>query len=215
LERHNGGVKSYNSAFLIAEDGEVKGKYNKIHLVPYGEYVPLKEFFPFIEKMVVGIGDFSPGETVRVLSFSEKSFGTLICYEIIFPDLVRKFANNGANFLVNITNDAWFGKTGAPYQHLSMAVFRAIENRRFIARAANTGISAFIDSRGKIFEQTKLFTQETLTGNIYVKTQKTFYTRAGDLFAILCLGVSMFFVGIAYAKKFAKSEWLRGDSKGV
>jgi apolipoprotein N-acyltransferase len=197
-ERTAEGIEYFNSAFLVSPDGKIQGRYDKMHLVPYGEYVPLKQFFPFIEKMVVGIGDFSSGKEAKILHFPGGSFGTLICYEIIFPDLVRRFAKNGASFLVNITNDAWFGRTSAPYQHLSMAVLRAVENRRSIARAANTGISAFIDANGSIVQQTSLFTPASITGIIFKKAEKTFYTNYGDLFAWFCSGVSLLLIAVGY-----------------
>jgi apolipoprotein N-acyltransferase len=200
-ERTAEGVEYFNSAFLVSPDGEIRGRYDKMHLVPYGEYVPLKQFFPFIEKMVVGIGDFSSGKEARILNFPGGPFGTLICYEIIFPDLVRRFAKNGASFLVNITNDAWFVRTSAPYLHLSMAVLRAVENRRAVARAANTGISAFIDADGSILQQTSLFTLASITGIIFKGSIKTFYTRYGDVFAFLCVGVSVLLLVSAILKK--------------
>jgi apolipoprotein N-acyltransferase len=168
--------------------------------VPYGEYVPLKQLFPFIDKMVVGIGDFTSGREVKNLSFPGGSFGTLICYEIIFPDLVRRFVKEGAAFLVNITNDAWFGRTAAPYQHLSMVVLRAVENRRFVARAANTGISAIIAASGRIVQQSKLFTPASLAGIILLEKELTFYSRFGDIFAALCLLLSFFMLGMTFIR---------------
>jgi apolipoprotein N-acyltransferase len=141
--------------------------------------------------MVAGIGDFSSGKTIALLRLPEASFGVLICYEIIFPDLTRRFVKQGAQFLVNITNDAWFGKTSAPYQHLSMAVVRAIENRRCIARAANTGISAFIDATGEIKSTTELFTESFLTDTIGIVDVQTFYTTYGDVFALLSALLSL------------------------
>ena len=212
-EREAGELKFFNSAFLVSPEGALKGRYDKIHLVPYGEYVPLRQFFPFIDKMVVGIGDFSSGTEVSTLSFPGGTFGTLICYEIIFPDLVRRFVKKGAGFLVNITNDAWFGRTSAPYQHLSMAVLRAVENRRFIARAANTGISAIIDASGRIVQQSKLFTPAYLTGIILTGEEKTFYTHYGDIFAMLCLGASLFFIANACLKtRMRKKRYDRKDT---
>jgi apolipoprotein N-acyltransferase len=182
-------TRYYNSAFLLSPSGDVVERYDKVHLVPYGEYVPLKQFFPFIDKMVEGIGDFTPGDRVKVLPLSKGNVGVLICYEIIFPDLTRQFVREGATVLVNLTNDAWFGRTGAPYQHFSMAVFRAIENRRFVARAANTGISGIIDPTGRIQSQTEIFTKEVVVDTIYALGLPTFYTRYGDIFAILCVAI--------------------------
>lgn len=191
----------FNSAFLISPKNTIKGKYNKIHLVPYGEYIPLKTLFPFINKMVEGIGDFASGSTVKNLSIPSSSFAAIICYEIIFPDLVRRFVKNGAGFIVNITNDAWFGSTSAPYQHLSMCSLRAVENRRYVARAANTGISAFISPDGQIFKQTKIFTDNSITAIIHKRTDKTFYSSYGDIFAYICTFLSLLFIYMARRKK--------------
>lgn len=177
-----------NSAVLMSPDGKVLSEYDKIHLVPYGEYVPLRRFFPFIEKLVVGIGDFVPGEEYTVMDMQKAKVSPLICYEIIFPGMVRKFADKGANLFVTITNDAWFGRSSAPYQHFSMAVFRAIENRAPVLRAANTGISGFIDTRGRIKGKSDIFVESVLTGEVAIGSlKKSFYTKYGDLFAFLCI----------------------------
>ena len=191
----------FNSAFLISPENKIAGKYNKMHLVPYGEYVPLKDIFPFIHKMVANIGEFSSGKQIINLQLPSCSFATLICYEIIFPDLTRRFVKQGAHFIVNITNDAWFGETSASFQNVSMAVLRAVENRRFVVRAANTGISAFIDPAGSVTKQTKLFTQAILPDIIICREEKTFYTMHGDIFAFSCYAVSLFFILMAWARK--------------
>ncbi len=176
-----------NSAVLLSPDGSIISIYDKMHLVPYGEYVPLRKFFPFIEKLTVGIGDFYSGKEPVVMKTPFAKIGNLICYEIIFPELARALALKGANLMVTITNDAWFGKTSAPYQHFSMAVFRAIENRVPVARAANTGISGFIDSKGRILNESDIFVETTLTQEVSVGEEQSFYTRNGDLFAYFCI----------------------------
>ena len=204
FSQHNGTIRNYNSAFLLSPLRKVLDRYDKIHLVPYGEYIPLRRFFPFINKMVVGIGDFYPGEVRTLFTLPEGLFSVLICYEIIFPDLTRKFVKDGAQFLVNITNDAWFGNTSAPHQHLSMAMVRAIENRRFIARAANTGISAIIDATGNLQSSSKLFTEQLLTGTIRPLSVQTFYTQFGDVFAYLSILFSFFLITFALKKRFKK-----------
>ncbi|MGC8811075.1 MAG: apolipoprotein N-acyltransferase [bacterium] len=183
-------VNYFNSAFLISPQKEILGRYDKIHLVPFGEYAPLAGLLGFTRDIIGAIGDFTPGLGVTNLALPWGKFGVLICYEIIFPNLTRQFAAQGAQFLVNITNDAWFGRTSAPYQHLSMATLRAVENRLPIARAANTGISAIINAEGKIVQSSNLFTREVLSGNIKINTGLTFYTRYGDIFAYLCLVIS-------------------------
>jgi apolipoprotein N-acyltransferase len=181
-----------NSAFLLDRDGATSAVYHKMHLVPYGEYIPMKKVLFFVEKLVQAIGDFQTGTEYTVMKVrppgvNAVGLSTVICYEIIFPDLVRRFVNNGATVMTTITNDAWFGRTGAPYQHFSMAVLRAVENHVPIARAANTGISGFIDGNGRILETTSIFTEANLTRTLTPLTTKTFYTRYGDIFAWLCV----------------------------
>jgi apolipoprotein N-acyltransferase len=193
-------VHHYNSAYLSGPDGKIVGRYDKIHLVPFGEYVPLGEVLK-LGSLGEGIGDFKSGEEVINLSLPQGKFGVLICFEIIFPDLCRRFVKNGANFLVTITNDAWFGRTSAPYQHLAIATFRAVENRVFIARAANTGISGFIDPTGKILRKGGIFKEEAITGVIHLSDTKTFYTLYGDVFAWICSGVSMLLLGYSFLKR--------------
>lgn len=176
-----------NSAILLNKDGNLFYTYDKIHLVPFGEYVPLKKILFFIDKLVVGVGDFIPGNNYIKADTPFGGFGTLICYEIIFPGLVRKFYTNSGDFIITITNDAWFGWTDGPYQHFSMAVFRAVENRKPVIRAANTGISGFIDSNGKILNTTGLFERDFLVKDVKSDRTKTFYTKYGDIFSYLCI----------------------------
>jgi apolipoprotein N-acyltransferase len=196
-----GKVNHYNSAYLVSPSGELVGKYDKIHLVPFGEYVPMQDLLFFIGSLGEGIGDFKPGREIFNFSLPQGKFGVLICFEIIFPDLCRRFVKRGANFLVTITNDAWFGKTSAPYQHFSIATFRAVENRVFVARAANTGITGFIDPRGKIIKEGGIFTEEALNGTIRLSSQKTFYTLYGDIFAWLCSALSVLLLAYALLQK--------------
>jgi apolipoprotein N-acyltransferase len=152
-----------------------------MHLVPFGEYTPYKKIFFFLEKMTASIGDITPGTQYSLHQFEDTEFGSPICYEIIFPDLVRKFAKKGASFLVTITNDGWYEKSAAPYQHFSIAVLRAVENRRYLLRAATTGISGIIDPYGRILSKSEIMTQTYLTGNITPSQKLTFYTRFGDI----------------------------------
>jgi len=185
------GAAYYNSAYLVGPKGNIYGRYDKAHLVPFGEYVPLKKWLPFIDKIVVGAGDFRPGKTGHTIPWGQYRLGIQICYEIIFPDLARAMAQNNAALLVNITNDAWYGRSSAPYQHFSMTIFRAVENRRALIRAANTGISGFIDPAGRIIAATQLFEDALLTHTIPLLQTTTCYTRYGDLFAKFCLASTL------------------------
>jgi apolipoprotein N-acyltransferase len=191
----------YNRAYLLDGDGMLIGYYDKIHLVPFGEYVPWKKILFFVDKLVQAAGDFASGEKAVVLDLPPAKAGVLICYEAIFPELSRDLVNAGANFLVNLTNDAWFGRSSAPYQHLSMAVLRSVENRVPMARCANTGISGFIDSRGSILQVTSLFEDATMLGNIQLGDGKTFYTRFGDWVAWICLCVTVLVFGYSIVRK--------------
>ncbi|HDL21405.1 MAG TPA: apolipoprotein N-acyltransferase, partial [Nitrospirae bacterium] len=193
-ESGSGKKQLSNSAVLLSPEGDTISVYDKIHLVPYGEYVPLRELFPFLKKLVTAAGDFVHGNETTVMETPFAKIGNLICYEIIFPGLARKFADKGADILITITNDAWFGPTSAPYQHFSMAVFRAVENRVPVARAANTGISGFINSRGRIINKSDIFVEAALTGEISIGTEKSFYTKYGDIFAFICIIGSVLFI---------------------
>jgi apolipoprotein N-acyltransferase len=206
-----GKVNHYNSAYLVSPAGELIGKYDKIHLVPFGEYVPMQDLLFFIGSLGEGIGDFKSGKEILNFSLPRGQFGVLICFEIIFPDLCRRFVKRGANFLVTITNDAWFGKTSAPYQHFSMAVFRAVENRVFVARAANTGITGFIDPKGRILKEGRIFAEEAMNGTIRLSNQKSFYTLYGDIFAWVCSALSILLLAYALFQKSEKHEPGRKD----
>ncbi len=178
--RDPGGMRYLNSAFLLSPDAQLLGRSDKIHLVPFGEYVPLGSFLPFVNKLVAGIGDYSPGE-INPLPLKGHQLGVLVCYEVIFPELARESVRQGSDLLINITNDAWFGKSSAPWQHLAMARFRAVENRVWLARAANTGISAFIAPSGRIVEQSQLFEKTFLVGKVGLGARPGLYSHMGDL----------------------------------
>ena len=202
----------YNSALLISPEGELLTRYDKLHLVPFGEYIPLRKILRFLET-VVPIGDFTAGKEYTIFALprypvtplsrlnaqtrkranAQTNFSALICFEDLFPQISREFVKKGANFLVNITNDAWFSKTSSPYQHLQASVFRAVENRVNLVRAANTGISGFIAPSGKII----FLVQDEKGKNIFIDGYKTqeiiiskrplsFYTRYGDVFIVAC-----------------------------
>ena len=206
LEIKNKARTSFNSAYLIAKDGRTLGRYDKIHLVPFGEFVPFQDILWFVNKMVEGIGNFGRGKKAGVFDVQGYKLGISICYEIIFPDLVRQPVNRGAQFLVNITNDAWFGRSAASYQHMDMAALRAVENRVPIVRAANTGITGSIDPTGNIRQATELFTTDLVVTDIHPRrTEKTFYTRYGDVFSQACLLLMVIFALRHYFLKKPKS----------
>jgi len=175
--------------------------YFKRHLVPFGEYTPYKFIFSFITNFTHAIGELTPGEKLILHEYNGIPFGSPICYEIIFPDLVRRFVKNGAGFLVTITNDGWYGKSSAPYQHFSMAVLRAVENRRFILRSATTGISGIIDPYGRIISRSQLNTAVSLSGLITPSQSLTFYSRWGDLLPYSSLTLTLIFFILALIKK--------------
>jgi len=185
------GDKLFNRAYLVSPGGKVLGHYDKAHLVPYGEYVPLKRIFFFIHKMVHLIGDFEAGPVGATLQLPEAPVGVLICYESIFGYLSRAQVQKGARLLVNITNDAWFGDTSAAYQHMSMAVVRAVENHVALARAANTGISAFINGDGRILWTSGLNVSDAHALELPLLPGGSFYTRWGDVFAWICILISL------------------------
>jgi apolipoprotein N-acyltransferase len=188
--------KLFNRAFLVNEKGELQVYYDKEHLVPFGEYIPFGDYFPFLHKLVEGVGDFSPGYHTRPMCLGNLALGMLICYEAIFPHLAQKRVEQGANFFVNISNDAWFGDTSAPEQHLHLALLRAVEQGRYLVRCTNTGISAIIDPYGKIKKQTRLFVDAILSGEIRLLTKTTFFHRY--YFAIHFLLILIALVSISW-----------------
>jgi apolipoprotein N-acyltransferase len=180
-------MRMRNRAYLLSPDGETAGFYDKVILVPFGEYVPLRRLLFFADKMVDGLAPFSPGEAPRALGLGRHRLGVLICYEAIFPWLARELVTDGANLLVGITNDAWFGPTSAPFQHLAMASLRAVENRVPLLRAANTGISAIIRPDGAIEGATELFEPAVRVADLAWPAVDTVYRRFGDVFAATSL----------------------------
>jgi len=182
----------FNSALFIDKSGQPTRAYNKLHLVPFGEYVPFKKTFPFLQT-IAPIGDIQPGKEYTIFS-QPSNFGVLICFEDLFPELSRRFVKRGAKFLVNITNDAWYKEGSAAYQHFSASVFRAVENRVYLARAANTGISGFIDPFGRILSVVEnaagkeVFVKGYRSQNICLAPiRRTIYNRYGDFFILFCL----------------------------
>jgi apolipoprotein N-acyltransferase len=188
--------KIYNSMFLVSPAGMIEGEYRKIVLVPFGEYEPLKDVVHWPRVIAGAVGNTVPGDTYSLFSVSDRRFGVVICWEAIFPDVFREFVKRGARFMVSATNETWFGITAAPHQFLAMTVFRAAENRISIARASNTGVSAFIDPYGRITGRVKgaagaeLFVQGFLVREVHLSQAKTFYTLYGDVFAFVQIAAS-------------------------
>jgi apolipoprotein N-acyltransferase len=176
----------YNSAAFAAPDGNIIGRYDKIHLVPFGEYIPYRDVFFFAKHLTQQIDDFHRGKYRKVFSAGGHTFGIFICYESIFADEIRQFAVNGAEVFVNISDDGWYGDTSAPWQHLNMARMRAIENRRWILRDTNNGVTTSIDPYGRVTVSAPRHVITSLVARYGYSDDLTFYTRYGDLFAILC-----------------------------
>ena len=176
-------LKYFNSAFLVRDDGSTGGVYRKMHLVPFGEYVPFQRMLFFAAPLVEAVSDFSEGQQPVLLPVGGHMISTSICYEIVYPNLVRQFVVGGSELLTTITNDAWFGRTSAPYQHFAQASMRAIEEGRYLVRSANTGISGIVDPYGHVVEQTPIYQPAVVVGEARFLRTTTVYTRIGDAFA--------------------------------
>lgn len=187
----------FNSAFMLDEAGATAAVYRKIHLVPFGEYVPFQQALFFVAPLVEAVSDFSPGMRVTMLPVAGHMASTAICYEVVYPHLIRRGVLNGSELLTTITNDAWYGRSSAPFQHFELASMRAIEQGRYLARAANTGISGFVDPYGRVLGRTGLFETAALVGEVRFLQSYTLYARIGDLAAQLAVLVTLLAVGTA------------------
>jgi apolipoprotein N-acyltransferase len=190
-ESGNRALHDYNSASFISPQGEFVGRYNKIHLVPFGEYVPYRELFFFAHHLTKQVGDFSRGTERNVFTANGHRYGVFICYESIFADEIRQFAKNGAQVFVNISDDGWYGDTSAPWQHLNMARMRAIENHRWILRDTNSGVTAAIDPWGRMVQSSPRHVFTSLPAMYGFRDDLTFYTRYGDVFAWSCVIIAI------------------------
>jgi len=192
----------HNSALLISSQGKIEKQYDKIRLLPFAEYLPYRDVIPWPSRLAEAAGHTVAGTEPVLFDLDGHKFAVLICWENIFPDVFHRFLRAGANFMVNITNEAWFGETAAPYQFLSMSVFRALEGRVSVVRAANTGISCFIDPYGRVTGRVNhlgkdVFVEGFLTGELPISRKKTFYTTHGDVFALACVIFSIALVGVS------------------
>jgi apolipoprotein N-acyltransferase len=189
---HTTPEKYYNAAFLLRRDGSTAGVYRKMHLVPFGEFVPLKGLLFFVDKLVVGgAGDFTPGRSMVMLPSNLGVISTAICYEIVYPGAVRSAVLAGSQLLTTITNDAWYGYSSAPYQHFVQASMRSIEEGRYLARSANTGISGFVDPYGRVLQQSRIFERTVMMGEVRMLDERTVYGRIGDTCAYACLALTL------------------------
>ncbi len=201
------GTPSYfNSAFFLDRNGTELGVYDKIHLVPFGEYIPWQKIFFFSETISKDVGNFHPGKNHLTVPLRGSPANVIICFEAIFPDLTRAFIRRGSELIINLTNDAWYGNTSAPYQHLAMARWRAVESRRYLLRAANSGISAIIEPSGKVEVQTRLLREDSAVGGFSFLKGETFYVRYGWFFPILCMIVS----GVALLRSLLRGSGSMG-----
>ncbi len=181
------GIDYFNSGLLFNDQGRLTGRYNKQHLVPFGEYVPLRNLLWFIKPLVEMVGDFTAGSSFKPLHAGKIKAGVLICFESIFPEIARREVVEGGNLLVNLTNDAWYGRSSAPHHSFAMSVLRAVENRRSLVRAANTGISGFVEPTGVIRKQSEIFMPAALAETVPLFTALTIFTRGGHWFGAICL----------------------------
>ncbi len=186
-----GESKIFNSAVLVSPQGELQGRYDKVHLVPFGEYLPFPRLFGFAGGLTKEVGEFTHGSSRAPLEAGSTRLGVFICYESVFPDEVRQFALQGAQMLVNISNDGWYGDSGAWKQHLQQTRMRAIENRRWLLSATNTGLTAAIDPWGRVVAQVPRKQRTALPAPYALISSTTFYTRHGDVFAFLCAIISV------------------------
>ncbi len=208
-----GGRRPYVGAKLLTPEGELALRYRKMRLVPFGEYVPMQPLLTvggrYAAKLVQQVADFEPGTEAAVAAGPGGSLGAFICYEAVFPDLSRAFVRGGAELLVNVTNDGWYGRTSAPHQHLAMARMRSIETGRTLVRAANTGITAIVDPRGRLVARTALFDETALVGEAAFADGRTLYVRTGDALALACLLAAA--LGVALARpRLAPRDPARG-----
>jgi apolipoprotein N-acyltransferase len=183
-------TRLYNAAFLVTPDGRTAAVYRKIHLVPFGEYIPLKSWLFFVSPIVESLAEFAPGGAMVMLPVAGHLTNTAICYEVVYPSLIRQAVEAGSELLTTITNDAWYGHSSAPYQHFAMASMRAVEQGRYLARAANTGISGVVDPYGRVVAKSGIFEQVTLVEEVRFLTHRTVYSVIGDAVAYVALALT-------------------------
>lgn len=199
----------HNSAVLLKPEGEIDDRYDKVHLVPMGEYVPYQKFFPFLHGVAEDMSSFTPGRGFHLMGVEGRKFGVTICYEDLFPEISRTFTRAGADFLVNLTNDGWYERSSAVFQHFDFSRFRAVENRRAMVRVTNTGVTAVFDPTGEIRQGAVLppFEEGTLLATVPLGGVSSLYTRWGDWFSWGCVAALVLLV----LKTFARRQHVQGN----
>ena len=192
VDRSGNLVRLFNAAFLVSPNGDTAGVYRKIHLVPFGEYIPFKEWLYFVSPLVQRFTDFDAGTGTVLLPVGGHAISTAICYEVVYPSLIREAVVSGSELLTTITNDGWYGQSSAPYQHFAMASMRAIEQGRYLARAANTGVSGVVDPYGRVVRRSAIFEQLGLVEEVRLLTSRTIYSVIGDAVAYVSIALTLF-----------------------
>ena len=192
------GDRYFNSAFVLDRAGSTAAVYRKMYLVPFGEYVPFKSLLFFVGPLIEAVADFSAGQQVTMLPVNGHMVSTAICYEVVYPDLMRKAVRSGSELLTTITNDAWYGTTSAPYQHFELAAMRAIEQGRYLARSANTGVSGLVDPYGRMLVRTNLFERTIVVGEVRFLQEQTVYAKIGDVAPQAAVFLTLIAVAFAY-----------------
>jgi apolipoprotein N-acyltransferase len=180
----------YNAAFQVTAEGKTAAVYRKIHLVPFGEFIPLKSWLYFVSPLVESLAEFAPGSSMVMLPIGSHMASTAICYEVVYPSLVRQAVEAGSELLTTITNDGWYGHSSAPYQHFTLAAMRSIEQGRYLARAANTGISGIVDPYGRVVAQSAIFEQVTIVEEVRFLSRRTIYSVIGDAIAYVAIALT-------------------------
>jgi apolipoprotein N-acyltransferase len=191
VDRSGPDLHLYNAAFMMTPDGDTAAVYRKMHLVPFGEFIPLKNLLYFVSPLVQQLADFAPGAAMVILPAGPYRLNTAICYEVVYPSLIRDAVVKGSQLLTTITNDAWYGYSSAPYQHFALASMRAIEEGRYLARAANTGISGVVDPYGRVVGQSGIFEQVGLIEDVRILSERTIYSRIGDVVAYASIALTI------------------------
>ncbi|MBM3819061.1 MAG: apolipoprotein N-acyltransferase, partial [Acidimicrobiia bacterium] len=203
VDRTGQPYRLYNAAFLVTPQGDTAAVYRKIHLVPFGEFIPLKQLLYFVSPLVERFTDFSAGDAAVMLPVGSHRISTAICYEVAYPSLIRRGVLGGSELLTTITNDGWYGDSSAPFQHWELASMRAIEQGRYLARAANTGISGVVDPYGRVVRASAIFEQVGLVAEVRLLTGRTMYATIGDAIAYASIAV----VGIALVVFRRTTSW--------